>query len=111
MTRYIARTDAVEAALYDGQLVGDPDPARPGKVIPGTCPEWFPAVIEEKGPHDHDWKPGSICTLGGKIYIATEDATYTVKAGGWFLRGPSGRIYTMSSQQFERQFMADPADA
>ena len=104
MSKFRTRTTEVEAALFDGKFVGQPDPATLGGVIPQTCPAWFPAVMEEKAPNDFGWSPGDVCTLGDKIYYAIEKhgetQTVTIHPGDWIIRKPSGRLSRVSADEF-----------
>ncbi|HEV2530947.1 hypothetical protein [Phenylobacterium sp.] len=45
MPRYRTRPIEIEAARFDGELVGEWD-KKSKKVTPGTCPEWFPANLQ-----------------------------------------------------------------
>ncbi|MBO9502520.1 hypothetical protein [Brevundimonas sp. A19_0] len=96
----------IDAALFDGEYVGQPDTATPCRVVPKTCPDWFPAVLEETPPGGFNWGPGSISSVGDKIYIQTETALLTVKPGDWIIKGRSGHLHVMDGQRFAKEYEA-----
>lgn len=93
MSKFRKKPVEIEAALFDGQCLGEPDPNKPGAVLDRTCPAWFPAVLEVKAPNDFDWKAGDVCSMGDKIYIATLEGTMTVSPGDWIIKGIQGELY------------------
>ena len=75
----------IEAVLFDGELIGEPDPANEGQVLPGTCPAWFSSVIREGTPGDFGWERGSMVTNNGLLYISTGWGTETIYPGDWLV--------------------------
>lgn len=106
--KYRKKPVVIEAALFDGELVGQPSGADPKKVEPRTCPEWFPAVIEERGPGGFGWGAGSVAASGDKIYIGTLEGTLTASAGDWIIRGVQGELYPCKPDIFAATY--EPAE-
>jgi hypothetical protein len=108
LSKFRAKITEVEAALFDGHLVGKPSLTDPTKVEPLTCPDWFPAVMEKKAPNDFGWAHGDMCTLGDKIYLGRQDGdnvkTVTVHPGDWFIRLPSGLLRHVTGDEFAATF-------
>lgn len=95
MSKFRKKPVVIDAALFDGEYVGRPVAGwgNPGKVQPRTCPEWFPAVVQETTPDGPDWGAGSVCSMGDKLYIGTLEGTMTVSPGDWIIRGVKGELY------------------
>lgn len=90
MAKY-RKKQVIEAVLYDGELIGNPGPN--GKVIPGTCPAWFPAVLRETHP-DNIWAgPGEIFYAGDELRFGTPDGGVTIKPGDWIVLGLDGEMH------------------
>lgn len=98
----------IEAALFDGERVGEPDQANLGKVLDHTCPPWFPAVVADQGPGGFGWGPGSVAGSGDKLYIATLEGDMTVSAGDWIIRGVKGELYPCKPDIFAATY--EPAE-
>lgn len=112
MSKFRSRPVEIEAALFDGQRVGEPDPANPGKVLARTCPEWFPAVIQQRAPGGPDWKHGSVSCMGDKVYLANlfgpDVCTNTVFPGNMIVRMPNGDLEPCTWDDFHAQFEPEP---
>lgn len=106
MSRFRKKPVEIEAALFDGALVGEPVAGwgSPDQVQAGTCPDWFPAAMEEKAPGGFEWKAGDVCFMGDKIYIATLEGTMTVSPGDWILRGVQGELYPCKPDIFRATY-------
>ncbi|MGC0225159.1 hypothetical protein [Pseudooceanicola nitratireducens] len=78
----------IDAALFDGERVGVPD--MTGKrVVSGSCPDWFPAVVEE-GTHAC---AGVVKSSGEHLYIGTLEGIHRADPGDWIIRGVKGELY------------------
>jgi hypothetical protein len=101
MTRYIAE---YEAAFYDGERVGDPDPS--GAVKDQTCPHWFPTPNRTVTSNHMSWKdiadgevvihepqgvPPTLCIRDGNTMRCASPGTWIAYAGGklWPLSLPA----------------------
>lgn len=92
----------IEAALFDGFRVGAPNPERPWDLLPGSCPEWFPAVVQEINPDNWRYvKEGEV--FGGplELYIGTLEGPHKASAGDWIIRGIKGELYPCKPDIFE----------
>lgn len=106
MSKFRKKPVVIDAALFDGELIGTPDPAKPGKVIPLTCPAWAPGVVEVTTPDGPDWGAGSVCSMGDKLYIGTLEGTMTVSPGDWIIRGVKGELYHCKPDIFAATYEA-----
>jgi hypothetical protein len=88
----------VEAVLYDGALVGEPD-ATGKAVIPGTCPTWWPSGREARDPVS--CKPRKVIYRGETLCIGTLEGYHNVKPGDWIIKGVKGEIYPCKPDIFE----------
>lgn len=96
--KYRKKPIVIEAAFFDGDLVGEPD--GNGKVVPRTCPAWFPAVLRETHP-DNTWaRPGEVFSAGDKICIGTMEGTLIASPGDWIIRGVKDDIYPVKPDLF-----------
>lgn len=91
MAKYRKKPVVIDAVLFDGKCVGASDEFR--NVVPGTCPEWFPAVVPETHPDNKFANPGEIFFAGGRLCIGTLEGTMVAEAGDWIIRGVKGEIY------------------
>ena len=93
--KYRKKPVVIEAALFDGARVGQPDPS--GRVAPGTCPGWFPKMARDVTGQCleflADAAAGEIFRDGDKLMIATPEGVMTASAGDWIIRGVAGELY------------------
>lgn len=94
------KTNVIDAALFDGNLVGDPDGS--GGVVAGTCPKWFQAVVPEIDPTF--LKVGDVCALENKLYFCAPDGLKVAEPGDWIVRGDVGNIYPMRPGFFKENY-------
>lgn len=110
MAKYRIRgMPVVDAAYYDGKLVGQRDPVS-GRVVPGTCPAWFPAVSLECASVSEalravDRQPGKVAVEGGHLYVGTPGGVTIVSPGnmvyGW---SDTSVLRTMRREAFEQAY-------
>lgn len=81
----------IEAAFYDGELIGEPD--GKGGVIPETCPDWLPAVVPVTHPSTKWCREGEVFFSGDELRIGTLEGPLTVSPGDYIIRGVKGEIY------------------
>ena len=95
----------IEAAFFDGTLVGEPDGL--GGVKPRTCPDWFPAVMPEIHPSNVPHLPaGKIMVNGYGLHIGTLEGTMTAVPGDWIIRGVQGELYPCKPDIFAETYEA-----
>jgi hypothetical protein len=106
----------IEAALFDGELVGDPVQVGQGaewRVQPRTCPEWFPAVVEELSDAPigmdlarlaNDFPANGVAGYDGALYILTLEGVMRADPGDWIIRGLKGEIYPCKPDIFEATY-------
>lgn len=102
MAKFRKRPVVIDAAFFDGNLVGEPD--GNGAVQPRTCPEWFPAVMPETHP-DNTWAtPGEVFSAGDVICIGTLHGTLMASPGDWIIRGVRGALYPIKPDIFAETY-------
>lgn len=102
MGQYKVRRDRVEAALFDGELVGEP--GDDGKVRPRTCPEWFPAVVEESSRSFTDDDPMyAILGTPHGLKIKTPTGWSIACPGAWIVR-EGDALSVMTPNDFHEKF-------
>lgn len=109
--RYRKKPVVIEAALFDGQLVGLR--GSDGRVEPLTCPTWFPAVnrvldaprwAAQVGKLDL----GQVVRCDGSLFIGTLEGTMEARPGDWIIRGVKGEIYPCKPDIFAATY--EPVD-
>jgi hypothetical protein len=102
MARYRKKPVVIEAALFDGQLVGEPSTEVAGKVKLGTCPKWFPAVVPEWENFHGGGRlnPGDVVGLGGNLFIGTREGSMRADPGDWIICGVKGELYPCKPEIF-----------
>jgi hypothetical protein len=100
--RYRKKPVVIEAALFDGALVGEPGPS--GRVAPGTCPGWFPTVTRDVTGQCLESlavaTAGDVYRDGDKLMIATREGVMTASPGDWIIRGIAGELYPCKPEIF-----------
>lgn len=107
MAQFRKRPVVIEAALFDGHLVGDLNPVT-GKVIPGTCPYWFPAVTQDVSSkvlaEAKAAEPGHVVGSGERLYIGTLEGTMCASPGDWIIFGVNGELYPCKPDVFAKTY-------
>ncbi len=85
MPRYRFKSESYDTAVYDGELVGMFDPVF-GKVVTGTCPAWFPAVMQEVDTL------AMLEVKDGEFIEVANEGMFFGKAGAWVKVEPASRI-------------------
>lgn len=102
--RFRKKPVVIEAAMFDGVLVGDPVNATgigPTKVAARTCPEWFPAVTREaEGTGPVVCEPGQVMSRDDRLYIGTTEGTMEASPGDWIIKGTKGELYPCKPDVF-----------
>ncbi|MGR3456071.1 hypothetical protein [Pseudooceanicola sp.] len=100
MGRYRKKPVTIEAALFDGDLVGEPDGS--GRVLRGTCPDWFPAVVREVSvpPGATDLRENEVIRHDGSLWIGTLEGAHRAMPGDMLIRGVQGELYPCKPENF-----------
>ena len=100
--RFQKKPVVVEAAYFDGELVGMTD--RTGKrVVPNTCPDWFPAVVPERDDAA-ELAAGDVAWMGGALCIGTLEGNHRAAPGDWIICGIKGELYPCKPDIFEATY-------
>lgn len=93
MALYRKKPVVIEAALFDGVLVGEP--RGDGKVEVGTCPPWFPAVVEYNAhpAEGQTVQPGAVRACDDGLLIGTLEGTHLARPGDMIIQGVKGELY------------------
>ena len=72
MAKYTKKPVLIEAALYDGHDVGEPNGT--GRVISGSCPTWFMRVVRNvsQEPTASNLREDEVVSYDGCLWIAGE---------------------------------------
>lgn len=106
MTTFKKRSIELEAAYFDGELVGDRDP-KTGKVKRLTCPHWFRAVVPELPDNMiASLAPGEIYSKKGEdgLFIVTLGGHLHASPGDWIIQGVKGELYPCKPDVFEKLY-------
>lgn len=92
MAKYRKKPVTIEAVLFDGALVGEPNGVS--GVIKGTCPDWFPAVTREvfEDPASTIVE-GEVLFCQGSLWIGTLEGAHRANPGDMIIRGVKGELY------------------
>lgn len=101
MARYRSKPVTIEAALFDGLIVGEPDGL--GAAIPGTCPSWFPSAVRHVGIGT-TLEAGNAAFAGSDLIIGTLEGTMRASAGDYIIRGTRGEIYPCKPDVFATKY-------
>lgn len=96
----------VDAALYDGELVGKP--GADGNVVKGTCPMWFPSVVPVVDYANFWLRRGEIFYVGDKLRIGTPSGPVTVEPYDWIVRDEAGDFHVLSPEAFTAAYEPVP---
>lgn len=108
MGNYRKKPVVIEAALFDGSLVGESFDG--GTVMLGTCPQWFPAVVREvsREPVSGELRENEIVAFDDSLYIGTLEGIHRAKPGDWIIRGAKGEMYPCKPDIFAATYEAAP---
>jgi hypothetical protein len=108
MAKYRKKPVEIEAALFDGVLVGEPD--GDGGAIKGTCPEWFPAVVREVSvqPDVTNLRENEVVIFGGDLWIGTLEGPHRANSGDMIIKGVAGEIYPCKPEIFAETYDGVP---
>lgn len=105
MPRYRLSNPEVDVACYDGELVGMVDPVF-GKVAKGTCPVWFPAVLEEVE------SLAGLAVVEGQFIAVKDEGMFFGELGQWLKVEPGSRIirdhdglHVVTAEDFLRNYV------
>lgn len=101
MSRYCSNPVTIEAALFDGQRVGEPD--GNGGVRERTAPDWLPAVVRNVGL-GADALVGEIVLSGSELLIGTLEGTMRASPGDYIVRGTRGELYPCKPDVFATKY-------
>jgi hypothetical protein len=97
MGRYRSKPVTIDATLFDGHIVGEPD--GEGGVLPGTCPLWLPGVVPATGLGS-SVDAGKVAIAGDELLIGTLEGTMRASPGDWIIRGTHGELYPCKPNVF-----------
>ena len=104
--KYRKKPVVIDAALFDGKRVGEPDSA--GRVVPGSAPPWFPKMTRDVTGQCleslAEASAGQIFRDGDKLMIATPEGVMTAQPGDWIIRGLAGELYPCKPDIFEATY-------
>ena len=110
--RYRKKPVEIEAVLFDGRQVGDPDGA--GRVVRGTRPRWFPSIARDVTGQGLAFMDnavsGEVYVDGSKLLIVTPEGVMTATAGDWIIRGVAGELYPCKPEIFAITYELAPLD-
>ena len=104
---YRKRPVEIEAALFDGRQVGDPD--ETGRVRPGSRPRWLPPITRDvtaQGLALSSVRQGELYQDGDKLLIVTPEGLMTASPGDWIIRGVAGELYPCKPAVFAATYEA-----
>ncbi|MBW4710716.1 hypothetical protein KX928_23245 [Roseobacter sp. YSTF-M11] len=106
MAKFRKKPVVIDAAYYDGNLVGDV--IANGKVIKGSCPGWFPGLVREVSaePASGELRENEVCRCGSFLYIGTLEGIHCANPGDWIIRGVAGEIYPCKPEIFAATYDA-----
>lgn len=109
MAKYRKKPVVVEAALYDGERVGDVIYEQGGaqKVAKGSRPIWFPAFVQEIPNLDRarvTLRKNEVGAHGSSLFIGTLAGVHEAKPGDWIIRGIKGELYPCKPDIFARTY-------
>ena len=92
----------VEACYFDGKLIGER--GDDGKVIPRTCPNWFPALARQCMPTPNAL-PGELFETDAGLHVVVSPGHSTlVEPHTYIVRGDNGELEFHPAAVFEANF-------
>lgn len=104
------RSPVVEAVLFDGNLVGEPEwDSRSGQttVRPRTCPEWFPAIslqVPNAVTGETEVPVGEVWSTERGLLIGALGGTRSVRPGDWIIRDIFGDLLPCAANVFQNVY-------
>lgn len=106
MGKYRKKPVVIEAALYDGELVGEPIHGK-NRVLLGTCPDWFPAVVRTVTVQPVDsLRENEVVEFDGGLWIGTLEGPHRASPGDMIIRGVKGELYPCKPDIFAATYEA-----
>ena len=105
MARYRSKPVVIEAVLFDGRIVGEPD--GKGGVLASSHPRWMSGVVPNVG-FGTDLSPGEVAMAGGQLLIGTLEGTMRASPGDWIIRGTRGELYPCKPDVFATKYEKVP---
>ena len=109
MARVQKKPVIVDAALFDGERVGDVIGYHEGlaRVLVDSCPDWFPAVVREvtdKERAKSELREGEVVRYGNLLLLGTLEGANEASPGDWIIRGVNGEIYPCKPDIFAKTY-------
>jgi hypothetical protein len=107
MTKFRSKPVVIDAALFDGSLVGEGvqvGQSAEWRVTPLTCPDWFPAIGPDLDEEPAVVPPGEVVGYGDHIYIGTLEGTMRADPGDWIIKGLRGELYPCKPDVFHAKY-------
>lgn len=104
MAKYTKKPVLIEAALYDGHDVGEPNGT--GRVISGSCPTWFMRVVRNvsQEPTASNLREDEVVSYDGCLWIGTLEGPHRASPGDMIIRGVAGEIYPCKPEIFRMTY-------
>ena len=109
MAKYRKKPVVIEAALFDGERVGDVTYEQDGvqRVAKGSCADWFPPFVQEVPNLDKarvTLRENEVIAHGDSLFIGTLEGTHEAKPGDWIIRGVKGELYPCKPDIFAQTY-------
>ncbi|MCB1349004.1 MAG: hypothetical protein KDK11_10290 [Maritimibacter sp.] len=109
MARFRKIPVVIEAALFDGELVGDVVYEQGGaaRVAAGSWPRWFPADLRDVSDIARardELREGEVVKHGGSLFIGTLEGVHEARPGDWIIRGIKGELYPCKPDIFAKTY-------
>lgn len=88
--KYRKKPVVVDAVLFDGKIIGEPD--GKGGVVPGTCPDWIWSPVPVTHPANTWAGPGQIFYAGDILRIGSREGGATASPGDYIIRDVKGEL-------------------
>ena len=100
MTKFLMRPLEVEAAMFDGNTVGDR--AKDGMLLEGTTPEWFKPIETSRtlGEISVPLATGEIIHCCDGLKVGSHRGNVNCMPGDWLVMYPDGSLYVEKADVF-----------